>query len=125
MINPNDWSYHWVTPYHLFSGGEGQESPTETTRHQKETLVAAEHVGVNQKYFYRKHPFPIPYILLPSYSAHSLRLSSLPVSSLKFSLAAFNPLRSPKRAINCVLYSLRMCHTLVYITSFSLSDLLI
>lgn len=91
--------------------------------------MAEEHVEVNQKCCYRKRPFPTTYTLLPSYSAHSLRLSSLPVSSLKFSLTAFNPLWSPKRAINCVLHSLPTCHILVYITSVSfmsvLSDLFI
>lgn len=74
--------------------------------------------------FYRKHPFPITYTLLPSYCVHSLRLISLPVSSLKFALTAFNSLWSPKRAINFVLDSFRMCHILVYITSFSFMSIL-
>lgn len=90
--------------------------------------MAEEHTGVNQKWFYRKHPFPITYTLLSSHSTYSLTFSSLPVSFLKFFLTAFNLLWS-KRGINCVLYSFRMCHILVYITSFScvslLSDLLI
>lgn len=118
---------HGDRPGNRVRGRTMQQRPLAT---KAETVEAEEHMEVVQEPFTRNIPSPITSSLLPSFSTirFFLRLSSLPVSSLKRSLTASNPLWSPKRGINCAFYSFRICQILAYITSFScisiLSDLL-